>query len=351
MKITIITLTKGGLELALKVRNFLPEAELFTMPHFSSFEGGVTSIDGSLKDLVKDKFNFYDILIFIMSTGIVVRTIAPLLQHKSQDPAVIVMDEAGRNVISLLSGHLGGANEWTLKLSSFLKANPVITTASDVRGILSVDLLAQQNNCVITDWEKTKIITAHLVNGGNVGIYSELAIKGASEPYHRVGQQEELRAYPYGIIISHFQQLPNSSINGLEDSNLLQIYPKNLVLGIGCRKDTPYEVILEEICYIFKELSLSTHSIAKIATVDIKAKEKGLLMVANHFKVPIEIIPREAILEVEKAFESSEFVRKTIGVGAVSGPCSFLASGRGKLILEKHRNKGITISIAEMVEV
>ncbi len=343
MKMVILTLTKGGKQQGLRIKSFFPESELYSMPQFCEEEMKALPIKQPLKDLVKEKFNDVDLMIFIMATGIAVRMIAPLLQHKGKDPAILVMDEGGRNIISLLSGHIGGANQWTLKLASLLNSNPVITTASDVKGVLSVDMFAQRNNCKLLDWEKAKKVTAHLVNGREVPIYTSVPLKEVLTQYYLVEEQEELLKYDYGIIISNEDII-------LSEANILQIYPQNLVVGVGCRKDTPQEIILEEIKFAFKELKLSINSIKKLVTVDIKKDEKGIYEVANFLDVPVEIIHREEIKTVEDYFETSHFVKETIGVGSVSCPCAFLGSNRGKILLEKWRGRGVTVSVAEMME-
>ncbi|WP_204401216.1 cobalt-precorrin 5A hydrolase [Alkaliphilus hydrothermalis] len=350
MRYSIFALTMGATELGLRLKQHLPEAILYSKPAFAQITKqagqttGIIPIEVPLKELVQDEFKASDLMIFIMATGIVVRMIAPHLQHKGKDPGILVMDEDGRNIISLLSGHLGGANEWTRRLATLLEANPVITTASDVRGLLSVDLFAEENNCGFEDWEGAKKVTAHLINGGTVGVFSEVTLKTLPQGYEQVSRRNELMEYAFGIVVAH------ERTNNQKDINIIvQLFPKNIVVGIGCRRDTPTDVILEEIQHTFQDQNLSTSSIVKFVTVDVKQDEVGLQEVAQSFKVPLEVIQRQRIKEVEEQFETSVFVRKTIGVGAVSGPCAYLGSNRGRLILEKRKNRGITLSIAEMV--
>ena len=172
MKIAIITLTKGAAVLGKKLLNKLDNAVLYVHSKFYTNEEHVKKIDHKLKNFIKDIFNKYECVVFIMATGIVVRSIAPYLEDKRKDPAVVVLDEKGKNVISLLSGHIGRANEYTLEIAKLLNANPVITTASDVNNSIAVDTLAMRLNCEIEDFNMATKVTAHIVNGEKVGIVS-----------------------------------------------------------------------------------------------------------------------------------------------------------------------------------
>lgn len=331
MKVAIFTLTKGGKEQGLKLKKHLPWADLFQGPYNEESFGSV----------VRKSFSQYDLLIFIMATGIVVRLIGPLLQHKSKDPGVLVMDERGRNIISLLSGHMGGANEWTMKLAKMIKANPVITTASDTNGIKAVDTFAMENSLSLTNWTLAKEISAYLVNGGEIPIYTKDYTMNLPEHYKQVKDIQELKDYPYGIIISD-QLQPNLA------ATLLQLFPRNLVIGIGCRKDTPVNQILDVIQTGLMQLEKPIACIHKLVTVDVKEEEEGLIQAAKVLRVPLEIIPRDEIIKVEHLFQASEFVKKTIGVSSVSEPCAMIGSKGGEMLLRKEKSKGITLSVAKI---
>ncbi|ABR46318.1 cobalamin (vitamin B12) biosynthesis CbiG protein [Alkaliphilus metalliredigens QYMF] len=345
MKIAIIALTKGGKTLALVLQEFLEESHLYLKGPLPLGEKNVFAVGEDFKRCVAQLFSAYDILVFIMATGIVVRSIAPLLQHKSQDPGVLVMDEKGQNVISLLSGHWGRANEMTQRVATMINANPVITTASDVQGRVAVDLLAQQLNCEIADWQLTKTLTAHIVNDGIIGLYCEdnraLVLP---EGYVRVSKQKDLEDHDYGIIISNQSRLGKRARD-------LQLYPRNLVIGIGCRKKVSPQLMIEKIKASLKNLDKSTHSIEKFVTVEVKKEEKAIIEASAHFNVPLEIIDIETIKKSQTSlhqFETSAFVEKTIGVGAVSGPCAYIGSQGGHMLMEKEKGDGITLSIAEV---
>lgn len=344
MKIAIFSVTEGGKEMGMKLKSHLPKSQLYVLPKFFKEEENTLPIEPDLKSLVGNLFSSTDYLVFIMATGIVVRSIAPYIVDKRQDPGVIVMDEKGQNVISLLSGHIGGANGLTLEIASKIGANPVITTASDVQKTMAVDTLAQRLDCSIINWQLTKEITAQIVNGGEIGIYSEISIAfPLPKSYHIVKSLKEISSKDYGIYISNRE---------IEETgkNLLQLYPQNLVIGIGCRKNTPASVVFNGIEEALKRCNRSINAVKKLVTVDVKAKEQGLLEVAEGLGIPLEIIDRQEILEIEEDFEFSPFVKETIGVGSVSEPCAYLGSRGGTMLLKKQRNCGVTISIAEEKE-
>jgi len=160
-KTAILYITGNGLNLAQRLKELYPDAQLL------KFKSETVS------ELWDDCRN----LIFIMAAGIVVRTIAPLIKDKKTDPAIVVLDEKGRFAISLLSGHIGGANEIAREIANFLGGDAVITTASDVNNLPSIDLWAEENNLIIEDWEMIPQISTRLLNNGALRVYSEIEIK------------------------------------------------------------------------------------------------------------------------------------------------------------------------------
>lgn len=331
MRAAIFTVTKGGREQGLRVQEVLGEAELYSFPDFQ----------GSLATVVSQCFETHSLLIFIMATGIVVRTIAPLLKHKSVDPAVLVMDEGGKHVISLLSGHLGGANGWTLYLAEKLGADPVITTASDIQGIKGVDTFAMEQGLNFADWKLAKEITAHLVNGGQVKLVAVEYPCTLPLAYQKVASIAALDPDDYALIISPGADLALGP-------KQMQLFPQDLVLGMGCRRDTPVEPIMDTIEAGLKLLNRSPYCVKKLVTVDVKKDERGLQEAAKALRVPLEIVSREAIQQVQHRFQASDFVQAAIGVTSVSGPCAYLGSGGGKILLDKFKGKGTTLSIAQI---
>lgn len=338
----IITLTKGGMELGFRLLDEYKDAVLFINDRFDIQGERVNKIQYGIRQLTKTIFQRYNCLIFIMATGIVVRSIAPLLQNKAQDPAVIVMDEKGRNVISLLSGHLGGANEITLDIAERLKSNPVITTASDINDSLAVDTLAMKLGLTIENLKSATKITSHIVNGERVGILSkkDLSIK---LPSNIIMLKAEAKLEGLKGLI----QITNEKEIVMNELETVVLRPRNLIIGVGCRRGKTKEEILRAIKAALIKVNKSELSIKLIATVDVKKDEKGILDAADYYGIPLIIVERQEIKRIENNFKTSDFVRKSIGVGAVAEPTAIIASNNGCLILEKTRHDGITIAIVE----
>ena len=183
--------------------------------------------------------------------------------------------------------------------------------------------LAQKINGKLESLESAKKVTSLIVAGESVSIKVPQNIEDSN---------------PSGVIV----------ISNREKIEITQIIPKNISLGIGCKKDTPKEKIIEIIKTTLKSLNISIKAIRVMGTVDVKKDEVGIIESAKYFNVPLKIISRDEIKKIEDRFETSDFVRKTIGVGAVSAPCSILASEReGKLLIEKSKFQGITVSVYE----
>ena len=309
----IITLTKGGLELANLIAEKLPSKVYFKPKPF--------------KETVHTLYKEYDQLLFIMATGIVVRTLASVLEHKSKDPAIIVMDEKGHHVISLLSGHLGGANQLSKELSQITSGTPVITTASDVNGLLSIDMLAEKYDLILQDFDGAKDVTAVLVDGGTIQVIGMTvhekqytSDKGDAVLY--VGHDHKSYEQPS-----------------------VQLKPKNLVLSMGCRRNT---TVLELKDFVMKSLDMFGYSsgcLIELTSAWIKEDEAGLVELSNQLKIPFTTHTKESILIVSEQFEGSEFVYKTLGVSCVSEPCGYLSSQQGLCLIKKRKHNGMTLSL------
>ncbi|MGM0379474.1 MAG: cobalt-precorrin 5A hydrolase [Bacillota bacterium] len=308
MKKAVISITKGGYKLSKELNSLDSSFEVFTLKKFTNKDNEKIN---SLKDFINKKFKLYDILVFIMATGIVVRLIKNLINDKLNDPGIIVMDQNKNNVISLLSGHIGKANEYCLKIAKLLKSNPVITTASDNLKRESIDMYAYRNNFNLLDYEKAKDITAMIVNGKSIGIIDN-----------------------YDGIVN----ITNKSVN---------LYKKNIIIGIGCKKNSKAIEIIKFIYDEFNKKSLSTNSIKKIASIDLKKNELGIKKASDFFDTEFITFSTQEVKKVENRFEQSNFVKKIVGVGCVSEPCGYLASNKGKKLLDKKIKKGITLSIWE----
>ncbi|WP_053956639.1 cobalt-precorrin 5A hydrolase [Inediibacterium massiliense] len=336
----IITLTKGGANLGYRLLKNLDKTVLYVNPKFIIKEDNIYPIEEKVSDFVSHIFHEYECLIFIMATGIVVRSIAPHIKDKKIDPAVLVLDEKGRNVISLLSGHIGGANEYTKNIAKILGANPVITTASDVNDSIAVDTLSIMIGGEIESFYDATKVTAHIVNKEKVGITSDIPIK-IPLPENIVFIQNDIEDCKGIIYVTNKEKIESNSI----DQVIIRL--KNIILGVGCRRGKSKEEILNAIEDSLIKLNISQKSIKHIATVDLKKDEKGLIEAAKELKIPLVIIDREEIKKVQDQFKTSEFVKKITGVGAVCEPVAYLSSKGGNFIQNKKAYDGITIAVFE----
>ncbi len=345
MKKVIVALTLGGVQTARKLQNDF-DCPIYTLEKYSC-SPQVLSMPTSLKSFIGVLFNEYQEIILIMSCGIAVRMIAPYLKSKKNDPAVVVMDEAGRHVISLLSGHIGGANRLAGRIAGMTNGEAVITTASDVQGIEAVDMLAGRLHLGIADWEKVKAVTAVLVNGGTVGVISPLMKDlNLGKGYQLLWEKESLKS-------DALLYIGNQYSTELKECNLpsTQLWIRNMVLGIGCRKGIDFKYLEHAISEFLQEHQYSFYSLGAIATVDIKKEEPAIVQLAEKWKIPLQIVTRQQIASVEHQFTGSDFVRKTIGVGCVCEPAAYLSSGSGKQMVSKTIRKHMTLSLYEATEV
>ncbi|MBM7557121.1 cobalt-precorrin 5A hydrolase [Halanaerobacter jeridensis] len=339
MNLAVIALTSSGEELALKLEEKLSNVDLYIADKLNS-SAEVNEFDSSLQELVAELFFQYDGLIFIMSLGIVVRVLAPYIEDKREDPAVVTIDETGANVISTLSGHLGGANQLTAKIAEQIKANPVITTATDCQDKLAFDLLAQQLNCEIIPFDNLKLANAALVNEQRVNIFSDLELDlDVAENVDLFSLDELGSREGFPVIISN--QRSEISVP------YIQLVPQNIVLGIGCRKGVSVKQVETAINLALQKLNLAKASIKNLATIDLKQDEAGLRETAKKLGVELEIIAREEIEEVDFDYTTSEFVKEQIGVGGVCEPTALLSAEEGELLLDKTSKNGVTVAVVK----
>jgi cobalt-precorrin 5A hydrolase len=345
MKTAVIALTRNGSEMAAKIGTKL-KAHVYIKEEFIDRVEEIEffPINESLYSIVRDIFNKYEALVFIMACGIVVRSIAPYIMSKTTDPAIVVLDEKGLNVISLLSGHLGGANSLAIEIADITGGNAVITTATDINEMVSFDVFAKQNDCVIENIECLKYISSQLVNGGKAVLYSSCKIKGNIPDNIIVKQTEEVEpdeTCKYSVILT------NSAADDVYREKTLLLRPRNLVLGIGCKRDTPGHWIKAAIEDFMKINNKSILSLKCLATIDLKKDEQGILEFCREKGLKLKIIPREDIKGLEENFTCSEFVKQKVGVASVAEPCAVLASDGGKLICGKTVYQGITLALSE----
>lgn len=347
--ISVFCLTPGGVVLASKIRQFLPMAGYCAKKYVIS---GFQPFDGSFAHTVASRFRQDSALIVIGAVGIVVRVIAPLLLDKYQDPAVIVIDEKGTNVISLLSGHLGGANALTHYLAGVLGANAVVTTSTDVNDKCSLDLLIRQ----LSGWcydsrSAVKTVNQLLVSNRHVGVFVDpefvrhAAFDLANVDTRGMIHLEHLSAKPVDLAALVYISIYRAELYW--QIPVIKLVPRRVVLGIGCRKHTPPDVLSSVVAEQLGALNIDPHAVAMIGSIDVKKDEAAILALAKEYDVPFELFTTAELSKYEHLFESSKFVAQTVGVGAVSQPVAWLLS-HGNLIGETYRARGITLTIGVM---
>ncbi|MFZ5969792.1 MAG: cobalt-precorrin 5A hydrolase [Bacillota bacterium] len=341
MSYGIVTLTKGALGLGSKLLDFYGDAVLYIHEKFDSEDERVKKINQPFQNFIGEIFDCHKYLVFIMATGIVVRSIAPYLKDKKTDPGIIVLDEKGKNVISLLSGHMGGANELAVRTADYLGSNPVITTASDVNMTMAVDTLASMLHCQIENYPEATKVSAHIVNGEMVGIISSKPVN-IDLPYNIIPIREEARNT---MNIKGLIKVTSEKRMALEKQDTVLLRPREIVIGLGCKKGKTKEEILWAIQDTLSKLNLSEKAVKHIATIDVKKEEIGIQQAAKELGVPVIIVDTDEIKKIEEKFETSEFVRRTVGVGAVCEPAALLSSKQGVVIQSKQSYHGITIAV------
>jgi len=316
----IFHITDKALALAKRIADFSPGAEVW-------------KFESSLVAALWAKRRAF---VFIMATGIVVRTIAPLLKDKKTDPAVIVLDEKAHHVISLVGGHLGGANELAREIASRLGTEPVITTASDVNNLPSIDLWAKNNGLVIETWDTLPRVAARLMNEESLRVYSESDI---ALPLEFALEKDPRHA---DILITKKQSV---EICGSCVKDQLYLRPRNLVVGIGCNSDTEASEIEDVVRTVLLEHNLSFLAIHLLATIDIKAAEPGVLEFAAKYGFPLRSFPARQLNAV-RGIKKSEAVFQATGANAVAEPAALLASGSINPLVPKQKSGNVTVAVA-----
>lgn len=349
--LAVIALTEGGKKIAERIYHLArKKPDLYVIPRLKHNNDFFKPLDEHKKfaESITSLWTQYDGLIFIMSTGIVVRNISKLLDNKAKDPAVVVVDELGKHAISLLSGHIGGANKLAQELGVLLDCQPVITTATDINHITGIDSLARDLNIGLEPLISIKKFNVHLLKGGKLNFWLDDYIIDKFSiffPDCNVSKLSDFQNKNNDLEWHVF--VTNKQLSSLP-INYIYWRPKNLHVGIGCRKNISFENILENLTSVFKKGRLSLQSIKSISSIEIKADEPAILIMQHHLKVPFIVFSKEEIkhqLEIDE-LSTSNFVKERIGVEGVCEPAALLAS-RGQLLIKKQCLKGTTIAVAQ----
>lgn len=345
MRLTGISFTRQGALLLSGIRESLMRrgdgfwVDAYGMEQY--IEGtGLLPLSPGLFDFVKGLWEVTDAFVFIGATGIAVRAISPNLQGKTKDPAVLVIDELGEFVIPLLSGHIGRANELGLLLSRMLRAQPVITTATDIHGIFAVDVFARKNGLSISSMELAKHVSAGLLGGESVGFYCEGRVKGTMPvgliPVDTQGNETEKKP-DMGIYVGVYEKFRPFR-------RTLQLVPKAVALGIGCRRRAAAGEIERKALEALWQNRLSIQSVKQVASIDIKKEEEGILAFCDKYKLPFLTFSAEELQAAEGEFTDSDFVASVAGIGNVCERAAVVAGGT--IIQRKMSGGGVSVALA-----
>lgn len=348
-KVAIVALTEVGRKQAQVIRRQFTSADIYVPEKRIKQSSEKVLPAKKVKESLQLLFRDYDYLICIMATGIVVRSLDGVLEDKRYDPAILVLDEKAQFVISLLSGHIGGANDLTRELAHRLEAIPVITTATDTQNVTALDLIAKE----VEGWyenfrENTLEFNSLLASHASVGFYQD---KDYIQDTRGLTVLKNLELIPCDldglIVVSPQLKLPK-----LYDILIpkVQVIPKNYILGMGSRKGVS-DSIVNQAFTIFCELhNIHYRSIKEIVSIDVKKNEIGLINLANKLNCPFNTYSKEELEEASYFYPSSEFVKKNVGIGNVASASAHVASN-GKVLSERFSYQGVTIVLAQVTKI
>ena len=368
--IAVVALTLNGAKMARSLAATLSnsqegEATLFLERRFYQDGEPATPFDLPARPVVQRAFQEFSGLVIFLSAGACIRLLAPLLVDKHQDPAVVCVDDAGKFCVSLLSGHVGGADRLAETVAECLGAMPVITSASHASGTLAVDLLGQEFGWRIdAPTESVTRTSAAVVNRRPVGICQE-----AGEPDWWAGYgplpdniaeyptlQELVEARCEASLVITDRVVPVDSIPSGPPTVVYR--PRSLVAGMGCRRGVPVEELESLLSETFAEHALSIDSLGCIATAELKRGEEGLVQLAERHGVPLEHYTGPQLNSlygtqagdldstVSEPLTRSEKAHRLVGVWGVAEPAALLASGASRLLVPRKKTARATIAVA-----
>ena len=347
--VSVLAITKNGVNIGGKLKELFPNWNIFAPSKLSNENKSITWYSEPTSDKIIELFKNSNALICLFSLGAVIRLIAPHLKDKKTDPAVIVIDDKMTFVISVLSGHIGGANELTQEIAEKLNALPVITTAADVNKTIVVDLVGREFGWKIDDEKTVTKISAHMVNSEPIGVFQQ------------TGNTKWYKELPKNVTIyDNLEELKKSNSkahliisDAIIDDELAQesvIYrPQSLVIGIGLHWDTTKDTIRKGIEDCLEKFNLSSKCIAKLVSIKKPEDVQGLIDLGKEMKIPVEYVDREELAEIITPNPSST-VKAFEGTASVSEAAAIKVS-KGKLIVEKQKfPPNLTIAIARKIE-
>lgn len=332
MRMNVVAFSTNGCRTALRLKECLPEDDVYLFSRTSSDDLGIPRIEGGVSEWVDRSFRECDAVVFIGAVGIAVRYIAPFVSSKTSDPAVVAMDEHGKWAIALLSGHIGGCNELTERIAERMGAEPIITTATDLNGRFSVDTFAARNGMRISSMKIAKDVSARVLDGRFVGFISDIPIKGTL-PSGIVGAGSG----EFGVCVS-------SDPSKHPFDTTLNLVPQDVVLGIGCRRDTDPEKLGTFVLSELESLEIVPERVGAVASIDLKKDERAILDLADHLRVPAKFFTADGLNALPGEFSRSDFVRSVTEVDCVCERSAVAAGGRS-FVLRKTARDGMTLAV------
>lgn len=286
-------------------------------------------------------FKQYEHMICIMAAGIVVRSLANCMVSKYQDPGVVVVDEKGQYAVSLLAGHIGGANRLAAEVARLTGGQAVITTATDVQGKTAADLLALEMDALIDPPQHLKLINRCLAEAETVYMYSAwpLAPSAAQGFTWQAWPDDGREKMRPAVIIGHSRSSDSCP-------EILWLKPRNLSVGIGCRRGVDVQEIESALEKVLGQHDLDRRCVRNLASIDMKAHEAGLKQMADKMEIPLLFFSREEIAALAGTYPESAWVQEITGVGGVCEPAARLASRQGITLVPKQNIGTVTISVA-----
>jgi len=350
-KTAIWVITPNGTKLAELLSRNLSESDVYISRKIAPAPIGHLSFQ-TLSETLNQKFKRYSGHIFIMSTGIVVRVIAPLIKNKIEDPAVVVVDDQANHAISLLSGHLGGANALTQKVANIIGADPVITTATDVNSVPAIDVLAKEMNLLIENSGAIKTVNMALLKSEKIFVHDPFGFLANYlphiEPFTYSATTKHLKKFGR---LNEFEGRPGIYVDDIIvdlPPEVLVLRPASLMAGIGCNRNTAMEEMKALLADVFETHNLAPSSLTSLASIDVKSDESGLLSLAENLNLPLIFYNRQELNQVKEIKNPSIVVEKHVGVKSVCEASAILTARGGALIVPKQSTKNVTVAIARM---
>lgn len=332
MKIAIISVSDKGKELALMIKEHLDNDS--TVIRVDMFHKNV-------KKYLKIAFYEYDAIVAIMASGILIRSIAPYIESKTTDPAVLNIDDNGKFVISTLSGHLGGANKLTNKIAGLIGATPVITTSTDVNNKLGIDVLANDLYLSIDDTSEILFFNKAILEGKEI----TLSANGKKDYFANYLKKN---TFELNFSFDNCDEIGEDEIKVSLDGHEIILKERKLVVGIGCRRGKECLKIYDGLKKSINDLSIDISRVNLLASAEIKKDEKGILELSEKLNVPVNFVELDKLKLFEsRDIQKSEFVKSKFGIYGVCEPSALITAGfDSKLIYKKTSYDGVTIAIA-----